>query len=1671
MAKVIKNITVTWNWTGDFYALKGFNVAVTPFDSNPKNGIVIQATSGNDTSSYKFNNVTLDDSITYTAWVQAIYDGADSDWLSASNITVTDDGNATLSTKVYTDNAKSSAISTASSDATTKANNAQTNAQNYTDANTMQDGISIGGVFTGSFEINKAYGGNIDAGELRVNAGKFIHPNGSEYNIDGNTYIVTMLEGLSSSDWRYIAFIGSDTTRFPYFNSYSNKMFMAVKFVNGQWKYDNNSTLVNFTPNSNDCIVAKITGQSQIDTIQMYANKNIIAGSEADTFRNNINDITNDNMLSPVEKRSLKREFDNIVKEKDDLDNQANTYNITTEKTNYDSAYTTLYNYVNPLLSNLNTSSSITGTTMRSYFTSYYDKRSILISMITSKSKSYTDDSVNNLQIGGRNLLRNTTNPQNTNFWYDVATDISVSLGVRVFIKNNTTANENFARSVRISVKPNTKYTFQMKVFLNTNIKNIDVFFLGRASGETSDYTFAHQAIATYSLLKNQYHVITGSFITGATENEGYIRIDHNGATTVGSDAYLCFTDIKLEEGGKATSYTEAPEDVDLRVYSKTGLSVRYIRDWLNGSTSNTGNHWVEIQAIRGNTNVALNKTATTNNTSTTNIGYLTDGITTSNPYFTASEGLKYVQIDLGQIYQDLDYVKVWHYYEDGRKYHNTKTEVSSDGVNWFPIFDSYIDGEYAETSSGRTYDVSYANALAYLKATQAKVTATTYADGVITAEEQARINDVNAKLNTAKSYADTKVDNIQIGGKNLLLNSTTYEGSMWYNENMNITNVYYNGSKIAWCDKDWGGFDYYYSDLKTRGLFVLGKTLTFSVYAKVDDVSKNTEIRFYADGSDKHNTILGKPTTEWKRYYITFTVTQAMIDGSYRMRFEPYPITNTGNKMYLCCYKLEEGNKPTDWSVAPEDTQSQIDSTNNVINNNKSTWDRASSINSDGTLSTNRLTGTIVDTQIASASNWNGAKNLLDTWKSGTTQINGGMIATNTIFAQQIAIGDYTNLCQINEEKNTQGYTTTIVNNLKYFKIGNGSYASIFLFKNNYIEFNVGDEYYVAWNGYKDSGLTYLGAVLRYYYTDGTWNNASSANMTPTTSDTRMSANLKITVAPTTGKTINYVGLFLEKDGTSGNGCFYIRNIEIRKRYAGELIVDGSITASKITADGITADKIVGGTLTLGGKGNVNGSLKTIDGSLKINDGNGKTVIQADKDSGGKYNIRSMDASGNVRAVLGEYASGRYGLAIYNQYGELVTSSDRPPVQNDSGIGVAGCYLSLSNITSGVGANAVIDGIGGTSYANGTFDCTNVGIYLNASSFSAGDYVLISGQSPVVPNKKIIFNARISSIVGDTAYFNGTNGILPTYVDNNLGITTHNLSMDGSNPANIFKVTNPTGTLNISSGYIVNKVGYYVKVNEQSIPITLGADIADYDGFTWCVVYIDDNGVAKYTKINTDEYKDIAFIADEPVLKLSALPNTSSVQGVVVGAILSGIPKGNNIYFPLIEYVHQIFHDPAIRKQIPFYVDGTNDLCASNTNYIQWSTIGRVFTKYENFTITIPIGSNKKSAMFHISSYNGTGNVSSGFFGITGRRNHNIDERQHFFGVSPSYSYNGDYKTVYGSTHPTLTDVSSVDGSYLCIADAYITDNSSGQVLKIVVYNKYSSSVTKDIYINAHAF
>lgn len=140
-------------------------------------------------------------------------------------------------------------------------------------------------------------------------------------------------------------------------------------------------------------------------------------------------------------------------------------------------------------------------------------------------------------------------------------------------------------------------------------------------------------------------------------------------------------------------------------ITNNTKLKARYIRDYLNGSTANLNNYWNEIKAMSGTVNRAAGKLPTISSGTLTNAVNVTDGNNTTYGYEASGNGVaKYVQIDLGAVYSDIDNIQVIHYYLDGRTHHATKTQISEDGVTWTTLFDSAVSGEYVETSAGKTY-------------------------------------------------------------------------------------------------------------------------------------------------------------------------------------------------------------------------------------------------------------------------------------------------------------------------------------------------------------------------------------------------------------------------------------------------------------------------------------------------------------------------------------------------------------------------------------------------------------------------------------------------------------------------------------------------------------------------------------------------------------------------------------------------------------------------------------------------------------------------------------------------------------------------------------------------------------------------------------------------------
>ena len=208
------------------------------------------------------------------------------------------------------------------------------------------------------------------------------------------------------------------------------------------------------------------------------------------------------------------------------------------------------------------------------------------------------------------------------------------------------------------------------------------------------------------------------------------------------------------------SNINQRADNIELSVAQKENIpvtAVRYIRDWLNGikGASSIDNKWVECDVITHGTNIASGIIPTYKNSSLTtltvsNPEYYTDEILLDEAlerYINSTEN-SCLEIDLGEVYYNIDYIRVWHYYEDNRVY-NHKMQISTDGISWVTIYDSDIAGGYAETSYGKVY---YLNNAAIAE----NITSLNISSNQI----ESRVENIEGNFSSIKEQAD-KIESI----------------------------------------------------------------------------------------------------------------------------------------------------------------------------------------------------------------------------------------------------------------------------------------------------------------------------------------------------------------------------------------------------------------------------------------------------------------------------------------------------------------------------------------------------------------------------------------------------------------------------------------------------------------------------------------------------------------------------------------------------------------------------------------------------------------------------------------------------------------------------------------------------------------------------------------------
>ncbi|HAT3998554.1 TPA: hypothetical protein I9Y90_000036 [Elizabethkingia anophelis] len=162
-----------------------------------------------------------------------------------------------------------------------------------------------------------------------------------------------------------------------------------------------------WTPSSNDINKEITIANQNAHNAQNTANT---AEQNAINANQKLADISNDNLLTVSKKPEVMKEWDIIASEYDHIIAQAATYNV--NSANYTYFFNGLSGYLISInWNNLAFDSPIDGGEFRRKFKEYYTERTDLLKRISDTAKNFAKDLVDNIKIGGENLVDYSNNP------------------------------------------------------------------------------------------------------------------------------------------------------------------------------------------------------------------------------------------------------------------------------------------------------------------------------------------------------------------------------------------------------------------------------------------------------------------------------------------------------------------------------------------------------------------------------------------------------------------------------------------------------------------------------------------------------------------------------------------------------------------------------------------------------------------------------------------------------------------------------------------------------------------------------------------------------------------------------------------------------------------------------------------------------------------------------------------------------------------------------------------------------------------------------------------------------------------------------------------------------------------------------------------------------------
>lgn len=279
---------------------------------------------------------------------------------------------------------------------------------------------------------------------------------------------------------------------------------------------------------------------------------------------------TKNNIALKVDKTVVDKLSDSISKTQVDLKLANDSIQAKVSKSDFDSvsrrvtnaetSITTLASQISTKLSRTDVNNIIDGkgfVTNSTLSNSIEQSEKGMISRIT-KVETMIPDS-----FGGSNLIMEGARQELGQYWENTTLlkhSFYHNSEKFLFQLNTNKTDSIWTSSNRFKVKRNTKYAFSFWTFSSGNMKNFDVYFLGRKKGETESWTSTNRFIKERGPSPHRAEYVTAIFDSGDND-EGFLRLFNNGSKD-GKNAIFAFGEVMLVEGGVPAHYTPSPDEL-----------------------------------------------------------------------------------------------------------------------------------------------------------------------------------------------------------------------------------------------------------------------------------------------------------------------------------------------------------------------------------------------------------------------------------------------------------------------------------------------------------------------------------------------------------------------------------------------------------------------------------------------------------------------------------------------------------------------------------------------------------------------------------------------------------------------------------------------------------------------------------------------------------------------------------------------------------------------------------------------------------------------------------------------------------------------------------------------------------------------------------------------------